>query len=151
MGVWFLMFGCAFVFPVIMLVAGWSFLRGLPKEINWVVGYRTARSMKNEETWRFAHSVAGRFYWKWGWIALPVAVVPMLFVLGQPEEVIAIVGLIIMCVLMIPIFAVIPYTEIALRNTFDKDGNRKVSVGSEGPGRRFLRSWLPRCMRSMYR
>ena len=125
MGMWFFMLGCNLLFPVIMLIAGKLFVKNSPKNINWVVGYRTAMSMKNEDTWRFAHAVAGRFWWKWGWIALAVAVIPMLFVLGQPEEVTATVGIILMCVLLIPVLAVIPHTEKALRNAFDKDGNPK--------------------------
>lgn len=121
---WFLMLGCDLLFPAIMLIAGKLFMKSPPKNINWIIGYRTAMSMKNEDTWKFAHAVAGRFWWKWGWGALAVAVVPMLFVLGKPEEITATVGLILMCILMIPIIAVIPHTEKALRNTFDKDGNR---------------------------
>ena len=51
-----------------------------------------------------------------------IAVLPMLLVLGQPEEVVSGVGLILMFVLMIEILAVIPHTEKALRSTFDQDG-----------------------------
>lgn len=125
MGMWFMMFGCDLLFPAIMLIAGKLFMKGSPKDITWLIGYRTAMSMKNSDTWRFAHTVAGAFWWKWGWAALAVTVVPMLAVLGQPEDVTAAVGLIVMCVLMIPIIAVIPHTEKALRDAFDKDGHRK--------------------------
>lgn len=128
MGMWFFMFGCNLLFPLIMLAAGKRFTKSPPKNINWIIGYRTAMSMKNEDTWKYAHAVAGKFWWKWGWVALAVAVVPMLFVLGQPEEITAAAGLILMCVLMIPILAVIPHTEKALRSTFHKDGSRKNGV-----------------------
>lgn len=129
MEVWFLMLGCNLLLPAIMLVAGKAFMKNSPKKINQIIGYRTTMSMKNEDTWQFAHAVAGKFWWKWGWGTLPVAVVPMLFVLGQSEDMIAVVGLIIMCVLMLPLLAVIPHTEKALRNTFDEDGNRKPGIG----------------------
>lgn len=122
---WFLMLGCNLLLPAIMLIAGKLFMKNPPKNINWIIGYRTAMSMKNEDTWKFAHAIAGKFWWKWGWITLVAAVVPMLFVLGKPEEVTAAVGLVLMCVLLIPIIAVIPHTEKALRNTFDQDGNRR--------------------------
>lgn len=125
MGIWFLMLGCNLLFPAIMIVGGKLFTKNKPRDINGLVGYRTTMSMKNEDTWRFAHAVSGRFMWKWGWISLPFAVVPMLFVLGQTEDVIAVSGTVTMCVLMIPILAAIPYTERALRKTFDRDGNRK--------------------------
>ena len=129
MEVWFLMLGCNLLLPVIMLVAGKAFMKNSPKKINQIIGYRTTMSMKNEDTWQFAHTVAGKFWWKWGWGTLPVAVVPMLFILGQSEDMAATVGLIIMCVLMVPLLAVIPHTEKALRNTFDEDGNRKPGIG----------------------
>lgn len=125
MAFWFYMLACNLLFPLIMLIGGKLFMKRPPKEINRIVGYRTAMSMKNEDTWRFAHAVAGKFWWKWGFVSLPVAVVPMLFVLEKSEDSIAIAGLIIMCMLMIPVIAVIPHTEKALRNMFEKDGSRK--------------------------
>lgn len=125
MGIWFLMLGTDLLFPVIMLIGGKLFLKNIPKSINTFLGYRTTMSMKNEDTWRFAHAVAGRFWWRWGWVSFAPAVVPMLLLLGKPEEIAASVGLAIACVLMLPLLAVIPHTEKTLRNTFDKDGNRK--------------------------
>lgn len=125
MGMWLYMLGCNLLLPAVMLIAGKLFMKRPPKNINAVIGYRTAMSMKNEDTWQFAHAVAGRFWWKWGWVALVMAVVPMLPVLGQPEEVTTTVGLSVMFILMIPMLAVIPHTEKALRNTFHKNGTRK--------------------------
>lgn len=125
MGMWLYMLGCNLLLPAVMLIAGKLFMKRPPKNINAVIGYRTAMSMKNEDTWQFAHAVAGRFWWKWGWVALVMAVVPMLPVLGQPEEVKTTVGLSVMFILMLPMLAVIPHTEKALRNTFHKNGTRK--------------------------
>lgn len=129
MGMWIWMLVCNLLLPVIMLVAGKLFLKHNPGKINRIVGYRSAMSMKNEDTWQFAHEVAGKYWWKWGWISLPVAVVPMALLLGQPKETVATVGLLLMCLLMVPLIGVIPYTEKKLRNTFDKDGNRKPGIG----------------------
>lgn len=125
MGVWFLMLGCNLLFPVIMLVAGKLFLKDTPKKINNWVGYRTDMSMKNADTWKFAHDRAGKFWRKWGWYLLPVSILPMLLLLGRAVEITATVGCILMCLQMIPLLAVIPHTEKALRETFDKDGNRR--------------------------
>ena len=124
MGMWIWMLVCNLLLPVIMLVAGKLFLKHNPGKINRIVGYRSTMSMKNEDTWQFAHEVAGKYWWKWGWISLPVAVVPMALLLGQPKETVATVGLLLMCLLMVPLIGVIPHTEKKLRNTFDKDGNR---------------------------
>ena len=125
MGIWFMMLGFNLLIPAIMLGAGKLFLKKAPKDINWIFGYRTTMSMKNEDTWAFAHKVAGAFWWKWGWVALAVTVAAMLLVLGRSEELVSTAGCFLMFAQMIPLIAVIPHTEKALRNTFDKDRNRK--------------------------
>ena len=128
MGIWFMMLGFNLLIPAILLSAGKLFLKKAPKDINWIFGYRTNMSMKNEDTWAFAHKVAGAFWWKWGWITLAITVVAMLLILNKSNEVISVVGCIVMFAQMIPLIAVIPHTEKALRNTFDKNGNRKEIV-----------------------
>lgn len=125
MGNWFMRLGFNLLIPAIMLGAGKLFLKKAPKDISWIFGYRTTMSMKNEDTWYFAHRIAGAFWWKWGWITLAITVVAMLLILNKSDEVVSAVGCIVMFAQMIPLIAVIPHTEKALRNTFDKDGNRK--------------------------
>ena len=125
MGIWFMMLGFNLLIPVIMLIAGKLFRTNAPKNINWIIGYRTAMSMKNEDTWVFAHKYAGSFYWKWGWVVLVFAIIFMLFILGQSVEIVSTVGCILMFLQLIPLIAVIPHTEKALHHTFDKDGKRK--------------------------
>ena len=125
MGIWFMMLGFNLLIPAIMLGAGKLFLKDSPKDINWIIGYRTTMSMKNEDTWSFAHKVAGAFWWKWGWVALVITAVGMLLLLGRSVELVSTAGCILMFLQLIPVLAVIPHTEKALRNTFDKDGHRK--------------------------
>ena len=126
MGIWFMMLGFNLLIPAIMLGSGKLFSKNSPKDINWIIGYRTTMSMKNEDTWAFAHKVAGAFWWKWGWVALVVTTITMLVLIGQSVELVSSAGCILMFLQLIPVIAVIPHTEKALRNTFDKDGNRKV-------------------------
>ena len=125
MGNWFMMLGFNLLIPAIMLGAGKLFLKKAPKDINWIFGYRTTMSMKNEDTWYFAHRIAGAFWWKWGWITLAITVVAILLILNKSDEVVSAVGCILMFLQLIPVLAVIPHTEKALRSTFDKDGSRK--------------------------
>ena len=125
MGIWFMMLGFNLLIPAIMLGAGKLMQRNTPKDINWIIGYRTTMSMKNEDTWAFAHKVAGAFWWKWGWVALVVTTITMLVLIGQSVEFVSSAGCILMFLQLIPLIAVIPHTEKALRNVFDKNGNRK--------------------------
>ena len=41
-----------------------------PKHINGMLGYRTTRSMKNMDTWKFAHDYCGKLWWKIGWVMI---------------------------------------------------------------------------------
>lgn len=41
--------------PVTMIIFGILWKSHPPKSINWAYGYRTSMSMKNNETWKFAH------------------------------------------------------------------------------------------------
>lgn len=124
MGFWFFMLAMDLLIPAIMLIIGYRFSRKAPGKINLLVGYRTTRSMKNEDTWEFANTLCGRLWKKWGWWTLLPSAVPMLFVIGQGEEIVAMVGLVICFLQLIPLLAVIPKVEAALKKTFDKDGNR---------------------------
>lgn len=125
MGIWLMMLGFNLLIPAIMLGTGKLMQRNTPKDINWIIGYRSAMSMKNEDTWAFAHKVAGAFSWKWGWVTLVVTIIAMLLLIGQSVELVSSAGCILMFLQLIPVLAVIPHTEKALRNTFDKAGNRK--------------------------
>ena len=125
MGIWFMMLGFNLLIPALILVAGRLMHKNAPKTVNWIIGYRTAMSVKNEDTWAFAHKIAGDFWWKWGWVTLVVAIVAMLLVLGRSVEVVSAAGGILMFLELIPVIAVIPHTEKVLKKTFDKDGNRR--------------------------
>lgn len=52
--------------PVLMILCGYLMYKHTPKDINVLVGYRTAMSMKNQETWDFAHNYCGRLWVKVG-------------------------------------------------------------------------------------
>ena len=83
MGFWVFMFCCDLLIPLVMLFAGRMMQHHPPREINFVLGYRTARSMKNRETWVFAHRECGRLWQRWGWGELIATVVLMLLFLGE--------------------------------------------------------------------
>ena len=125
MAFWCFMLATDLLVPLIMIAFGGVFARHAPKEINGLVGYRTPRSMRNQDTWRFAHRYSGRLMFRWGLALLPLSVLALLPVLGQGEEVIGTAGAIICCVQMIPLFGIIAATERALKHTFDDSGKRR--------------------------
>ena len=125
MGNWFMMLGFNLLIPAIMLGAGKLFLKKAPKDINWIFGYRTTMSMKNQDTWDFANRYMGKLWFRWGLILSPISAVPMLLVLGSGEDTVGGVCGAVTFLQIIPLLISIAVTERALRRHFDKDGNRK--------------------------
>ena len=127
MGFWIFMLCTVLLVPLIMLFFGLYFKNKSPKEINSLFVYRTTMSMKNKDTWEFAHHYCGRLWLVLGMIMLPLSVIPMLFFINQDIDVVGIAGGIIegiqVVVLLISIFP----TEKALKKTFDENGNRRIS------------------------
>jgi len=126
MGFWIFMLAMGLLFPVVMILFGTMFMKSAPKKINYIFGYRTDMSMKNRNTWEFAHKYIGKLWFHFGLLLIPITVIPMLFVIGKTENIVGTVGLIVgfinTIVLIVPIF----FTEKALNKAFDKDGNRKA-------------------------
>ena len=111
--------------PVIMLVFGWIFHRQAPKKINVWYGYRSARSMKNEDTWVFAHQHIGRTWMLVGAVLLVISVIPMIAVYGTDDDTVSVVSLVLLFVQMLPMIMSLIPTERALKKTFDENGIRK--------------------------
>lgn len=125
MGFWIFMLAMNLLFPLIMIVMGRYFMKKSPKEINYIFGYRTNMSMKNKDTWDFAHNYFGKLWFRLGWLLIPISVIPMLFVIGKGEDIIGTVGMVVMVIDLILLIAPIFPTERALKKVFDKDGNKR--------------------------
>ena len=126
MGFWIFMLVMDLLCPTIMIIMGRYFMKTSPKEINYIFGYRTNMSMKNMETWDFAHKYIGKLWFFLGLILVPITVIPMLFVIGGNEDTVGMVGSIICIVSLVMLGVPIIPTERALKKTFDEEGNRKV-------------------------
>lgn len=111
--------------PFTMIGFGRYFIKKAPKEINAVFGYRTVMSMKNKETWEFAHKYCGKIWYVCGLILLPITVLFLLLIIGKSEDYVGMVGGIICGVQLIPLIGSIFPTEIALKKNFDKNGRKR--------------------------
>ncbi|HCW04206.1 MAG TPA: hypothetical protein DGK91_06570 [Clostridium sp.] len=125
MGFWIFMFIMNLLIPLTMIGFGSYFYKKASKEINHVFGYRTRLSMKNRDTWEFAHHYCGKLWRKIGWIMLPISAIAMVFVFGKEIDTVGLYGGVLngiqVSILLVSIFP----TEIALRRRFDKKGRRK--------------------------
>ena len=125
MGFWIYMLIIDLLLPFTMIGFGKYFLKTAPKNINTVFGYRTSKSMKNKDTWIFAHKYCGKIWFISGLIMLPLSVIVMMFVFGGLENVVGTVGAVLCGIQFIPILISIILTEKALNKTFDKNGIRR--------------------------
>lgn len=122
---WWFMFFFNTLIPLTLIVAGQTMRKHCSKDINSVIGYRTKRSMKNADTWKFANEYCGRSWWKLGWIMLfPTVCIQIPFYTATEAFIGNMGGALcaIQCVLMIA--SIVP-TEKALKKTFDANGKRK--------------------------
>ncbi len=116
---------CVVLIPLLILIIGILFKkRNLPR-INFFLGYRTPLSMKNEKTWEVANRTLGKV-WLWvGAITLPVSIFSILPFLNKSEDTLGTAITIISFIQVLIIVLTIIPVEKKLRETFDKNGNRK--------------------------
>ncbi len=122
---WWLIFVCDLLIPITMIIAGRMMWKHAPKKINGVIGYRTAHSMKNIDTWNFAQEHCGRLWWKIGWIMLlPSSVIHLPFY-HSSENMIGIVAAVLYTIQCLALVLSISPTERALKRTFTEDGVKR--------------------------
>lgn len=122
---WWFVLACDLFIPIAMFVGGWLMLKHCPKEINGLLGYRTARSMKNMDTWRFAHKFCGKLWLKVGLIMLFPTILLHLPFYNSDEDTLGLVSIVFMIIQLVVLIASAFPTEIALKKTFNDDGTRR--------------------------
>lgn len=122
MGFWIFMTCCTLLIPVLMVCAGAALRRGKFSTINPISGYRTRRSMQNQQTWDYAQRECSRLWMRWGVLMLVLTVIAMLLFMGEDTDHIGVVGSVITVLQMIPPFLSIAIVEKKLREKFDENG-----------------------------
>jgi len=122
MGFWIFMVVTDMLIPAVMIGFGYKFLRKPPKNINPVFGYRTPMSMKNMDTWKFAHKYIGRLWYLIGCAMVPLTFLALFTVIGKDTDTVGTVGAVVCLVQMIPLLGCIVPTEKALKKNFDSEG-----------------------------
>lgn len=125
MSTWWIIFICDLLIPLMMVFFGKMMKTQAPKNINYIFGYRTTRSMKNEDTWKFAHEHCGSLWFKIGLIMLIPTVLVHIPFYNSNENIIGTVAMILMTIQVIALLVSIIPTELALKKNFNDDGTRK--------------------------
>lgn len=120
-----MLIACNLLLPVLLVAIGALMKKRPPEKINALYGYRTERSMKNADTWRFANDYSGALIWKIGWSALVVSAIVSMALAHCKEETMALADLLLMTAQCVALIAAIPLTERALKAAFDDEGRRK--------------------------
>lgn len=110
----------ALLIPFTMFLIGIIWTSSPPTTINSFYGYRTRMSMLSQETWDFAHKMTSKIWSLGGFIMLILSLISYLFFEDKA------IGLIVITFAQVAIMllTIIP-VEIALKQNFDKFGNRK--------------------------
>lgn len=111
-------FYIALGYCIFMAILSIVFLKFPPKKSNSLYGYRTARSMKNEDVWKAANAYWTRLNYT---LSLICFVCPILTYFIWPQWNI----LITITANTILLLITIPFTEKHLKTLFDADGNRR--------------------------
>ena len=125
MGFWLFVTAMDLLVPAIMLYFGRRFQKKPPEKINHIYGYRTARSMKNQETWRFAHETCGRLWVRLGAVLLLLSLAAAAMTFGSGVETAGIVSAVVVVVQMVVVIGSIVPVERALKRTFDDYGRKR--------------------------
>lgn len=105
--------------PVVILIIGILYIKKPVERISWTRGYRTERSMKNQETWEFAQKHFGNVCYRLGSGFTILTLILMLSFFGQNQKNIGILGNVLGTVEGFMMFYVLIPTERALRKKYD--------------------------------
>jgi uncharacterized membrane protein len=91
-----------------------------PKNINSIYGYRTPRSMKNQDTWNVANKFSSNLMFGFSVLFIILMFFSYYLFFDKLLIIFLLIGLVTMIIL----------TEFRLTQLFDKDGKRKVILNS---------------------
>lgn len=113
------------IIPAVMLFGGYMMKTCPPRSISRWVGFRTALSMKNADTWAFAHACCGRVWWKAGWISLVLSMFVQLPFAKAGEETLETLALGMVLAQSFVLLGTVVYVQRELKRTFDESGRRR--------------------------
>ena len=120
---WIYMLVVCMLIPL-SLIWMWYYCPRIKSVSSWK-GYRTSRSTKNEETWRFAQMSCAKNSLRMSLPTACLALVGLLFVLNRDNNTIQYVGLGITMLQLLSYGVVMYLTEKDLKSNFDEMGRKR--------------------------
>ena len=127
MNFWIFMLVMNLLTPLVMIIYGRVFEKKPPKiaRSKFAFGYRTVMSMRNEETWEYAHRFFGKLWFRFGIAVGLISIIVLFFFIGKDKDTVGFAGMIICYVQLVAMLLPVIPTELALRRRLDKYGNRR--------------------------
>ncbi|NKI28170.1 SdpI family protein [Arenibacter sp. 6A1] len=98
------------------LIGGMIFKKNPPKKINWWYGYRTKRSMENQEKWDYAQKIGAENMMKYSSIPFLTTILGFLI---DIQNIVLSFGIVMISTLLWAFFSIYK-TETKLKSKFDK-------------------------------
>jgi len=107
---------------LLLMIFAWYYKAFPPRSINFIYGYRTRKSMRNQETWDFGNKIGAKMMFYVGMVTLGVGTAAYFI---SPPWSLGISGFFLVVALFVGIF----WCEQQLSHYFDKNGRR---INEEG-------------------
>ena len=104
---------------LLLLAMGWYWKVKPPKKINWFYGYRTRRSMANQQVWEYANKIGAKMLLGIGWGSLLLSLLGY-FLFPNFKGIVASFFIVIISI-AVGMF----WCETELNKHFDKNGKPK--------------------------
>ena len=118
MAFWLFFTAMDLLIPGIMVGIGARFLKHPPRTVNAWYGYRTARSMKNQETWDFAHETCEKLWVRLGKLSFLPALLAAALTFGCGIETVSVVSVVVVTIQTLALIGSIFPVERALKRKF---------------------------------
>ena len=103
----------------LLLIMGYIYKFYPPKKPNYIYGYRTRRTMSNQNIWDYANKIGARMIILAGWLVMVIGVLSTYLF---PDESILITA----AAMVITLLAGYYFCELDLNRHFDREGNTKA-------------------------
>ncbi len=107
---------------LLLMIFAWYYKAFPPKSINFIYGYRSRKSMRNQETWDFGNKIGAKMMFYAGMATLVVGTAAYFI---SPPWSLGISGFFLVVALFVGIF----WCEQQLAHNFDKNGRRMNKEG----------------------
>lgn len=117
-----------FIIPITILLIGYFMFKYPPKKINYIIGYRTPKSMKDERNWKEANKYCSKIMIRLGIITIIISIILLLLellnIIRITEELLVVITIIQVLLLFIPIIL----TENKLKDNIMKKYLKEIII-----------------------